>query len=140
MANDVKVKKSSWMLELMIATVVAVAVFFFIAQDDALERVYAVMDQGAVIDERISKGDSAVEALVYYNTLIKVYAHKGVVVHTKDSMVTYPESMNAVLPEKKALFKMAIEYGFPVNDDDYTSAQIELDRQMQKIRTMILKN
>jgi hypothetical protein len=74
---------------------------------------------------------------VYYNVLVSVYQAKGVIVYKSESLVTYPSSMKAVLPEKEALFKMASDHGFPVSEDNYDLAQVELDKQMQKIRSII---
>lgn len=140
MTEKAKTKKGFSVVEITLIIFTALAGYLLYTSNNAPDNVYAVMGEGEVIDARISKGDSAVEALVYFNTLIKIYAHKGVIVYDKDAMVTYPKSMEAVLPSKDALFAMAKKAGFPVTDNTYLSAQAEIDKQTKMILDTLYKN
>ena len=136
-STEKKNKSKFPLIEIAFLAIIGVVLFQFFGTGKSEEKVFAVMDRESIIEVRLAKKDTPLEALVYLKTLVKVYKQKGVVVMDKATMITYPESMEAVLPEKAALFAMAKELGLEVTKKTYDDAQVELDKQYEQIMNAI---
>ena len=98
-----------------------------------------VMDRSEIVDARMKKGDTPVEALVYLKTLIKMYKHNGIMVLDKKQMISYPDELNIKQIDKETLYQIAKENNMAVTTADYEDAKKSIESQRQEILNQIYK-
>lgn len=99
---------------------------------------FAVLNESEVVQSRLDQGDTSAQALVYYQTLVRLYAANNVTVFSESSMISYPSSMEVSLPTPNSLYTSAAQNGIVITDDDIERAQAEINAQQRKIMDAIM--